>query len=282
MGIGYQFIDIFQTFLRFGKNDDMISRFAFVIDRPILVSAVCIIENISLHAVNNLDFSSLFRLFFCFCRTVRECLHNSMICNSDCRMTPFCCLCYDVLWLVKTVHLAHLGVDMKFHTFAIFACIVSFQSSIHLFQIFEHNCIHVLKGIPLYFTSDFYAISRFKQRTDLIPLILGNKCLGTDSCLIVGNQEGYQIVSTFDDSLAHAEKNAFQNHCSQLRHDFTQLRCFTAKNIASHDAVSFRRKFFFFPFPAAFASLRATSTGSTVSAALPRSRSTALSGNRRS
>ena len=103
MGIGYQFIDIFQTFLRFGKNDDMISRFAFVIDRPILVSAVCIIENISLHAVNNLDFSSLFRLFFCFCRTVRECLHNTMICNSDCRMAPFCCLCYDVLWLVKTV-----------------------------------------------------------------------------------------------------------------------------------------------------------------------------------
>ena len=90
-----------------------------------------IIDQISLHSVNDLKeiigIRILFPRFLAFCLLglpkilpymigIRESLCHAMICDRNGRMAPFISSLYDILCLGYAVHIAHLGMTMKFHT----------------------------------------------------------------------------------------------------------------------------------------------------------------------
>ena len=267
MGIRDQLVDVLQSLLGLCQNDDVIGRLALVVDAAVLVDAVRIVEHIALQAVDDLDLASFFRLFLGFGRTVRESLHHAVISDRDRRLPPFGCHRHDVLGLVEAVHLAHLGVDMQFHTASVLPGILPADRAVRLFEVLEHDRVHILKGIPLHFAADLDAVSGFEQLVDLIPLVFADKRLGADRCLVVGDQKRHQVVAAFDDTLALTEQHALQDDRSQLRYDLPQLRGLAADDPASHDAVALCRQFFFPALPAAALSF-AAKTASAAPAAV--------------
>ncbi len=247
-------------------------RLALVVDAAVLVDTVRIVEHITFQAVDHFNLAPFFRLFLGFGRAVRERLHHAVIGDRDRRLSPFGCHRHDILGLVEAVHLAHLGVDMQFHTASVLPGILPADRAVRLFEVFEHDGVHILKGIPLHFAADLDAVPRFEQLVNLIPLVLADKRLGADGRLVVGDQQRHQIVAALDDTLAFAEQHALQDDRTQFRHDLPKLRGLAANDPASHDAVSFCRQFFFPTLPAAalsFAAKAASSVRAAEAAAEP-------------
>ena len=102
---------------------------------------------------------TFFLLFLCLFGRVRERLDYAVVCNGNCRLSPGSRLLYYCIRLVKTVHCAHLCVEMKLHPFADFTCVLPFLSPLQLFKLFEHNHIEVFICIKLYLPTDFDPIT---------------------------------------------------------------------------------------------------------------------------
>ena len=201
VGIGNQLVNILQTLLRLCQNDDVMGRLALVIYAAILLHTVRIVKDIALHAVDDLDFAAFFALFFCLRRAVRERLHHAMIGHRDRRLSPLGCHRHDVLRFVEAVHLAHLGVDMQFDTPAVLPGILAVDCAVGLFEILEHDRIHILKGIPLHLAAQLDPVTGFKQFIDFLPFVLADERLGADRRLVVSDQQRDEIIPALDDAL---------------------------------------------------------------------------------
>ena len=96
-----------------------------------------IIYQIRFHTINNLKrrihlfqfVLSSFRMLFLVILSVitddviigvicfRKGLHNSVICNGNCRMSPFVCSLYKHTGIRNPIHITHLRMTVKFHSF---------------------------------------------------------------------------------------------------------------------------------------------------------------------
>ena len=167
----------------------------------VFVDAVCVVKDIAFHSVNHLNRTAFFRLLLRLRRAVRECLNHAVVGNRNRRLSPLRRLCHDVLCFVEAVHLAHLRVDVKFYTLAVFPGILAADFPVRFFKVFEHNRIHVLKGIPLHLATDFNRISRLQQGVYFAPLGFGHKRLRADRRLVIGNQKRHEMISVLNQAL---------------------------------------------------------------------------------
>ena len=96
---------------------------------------------------------------------------------------------------------AHLGVDMQFDTPAVLPGILAVDCAVGLFEILEHDRIHILKGIPLHLAAQLDPVTGFKQFIDFLPFVLADERLGADRRLVVSDQQRDEIIPALDDAL---------------------------------------------------------------------------------
>ena len=85
----------------------------FIIQRLpgcILHNILCIIDQICLHTVNDLEFV-IHRMV-----SVRECLNITVVCNGNGLVAPAHGTFHNILYVRYAIHVAHLGVTVKLNT----------------------------------------------------------------------------------------------------------------------------------------------------------------------
>ena len=146
---------------------------------------------------------------------------------------------------------------MQFDTPAVLPGILAVDCAVGLFEILEHDRIHILKGIPLHLAAQLDPVTGFEQLIDFLPFILADERLGADRRLVVSDQQRDEIIPAFDDALRLAEQHTLQHDRTQLRCNLPQRRRLPARNAAPHDAVALGRQLLFLAFPAAALSFAA-------------------------